>query len=262
VNLLRTYLQQSLILGLGRKEIFLPLQILQLNLLSARLIVHGGEFHCLASGHKNNYALIYLICTLFPLESSLVSSYNTLKGIIMIIGLGYKARVGKDTTAEYLVKTYNFAQESFAWPLKEYIGRQICGFNDRQLYGDLKEVIDPEWGMTPRQMLQLIGTDALRKVVHDDFWIIPMKRKIREHIKNNKSVVISDVRFPNEVKLIREFGGLVIRIDRTNPDKISGVEKHSSETELDVYTCWDHSFNNNGTFEELYSQVDGWIERI
>jgi hypothetical protein len=174
----------------------------------------------------------------------------------MIIGLGYQARAGKDTVASHLVNHHSFVQESFAFPLKEFVGRQICGFNDKQLYGAWKEVIDPEWGLTPRQMLQLIGTDALRKVVHDDFWVIPMKRKLKEHIRNERHVVISDVRFMNEIALIKKLGGTVVRIDRTNPDKISGFDKHSSETELDYYDGWDDVLENNRTLAELYTKVD------
>jgi hypothetical protein len=174
----------------------------------------------------------------------------------MIIGLGYKARTGKDTVANYLVNNFSFVQESFAYPLKEYIGKQICGFNDKQLHGAWKEMLDPEWGMTPRQMLQLIGTEALRKVVHDDFWVIPMKRKLKEHIRNERHVVISDVRFSNEVKLIQDLGGEVVRIDRNNPDKISGFEKHTSETELETFDGWDYVLDNNGTIEELYTKVN------
>ena len=177
----------------------------------------------------------------------------------MIIGLGFKARAGKDTVATHLVNNYLFTQESFAFPLKEFIGRQICGFNDKQLYGAWKETIDQEWGRTPRQMLQLIGTDALRKVVHDDFWVIPMKRKLKEHIRNNKNVVISDVRFLNEISLIKELGGIVIKIERHNPDKITG-EKHESEFELENYKFWDYILDNNETLDELYIHTDKMME--
>ena len=174
----------------------------------------------------------------------------------MIIGLGFKARVGKDTIAAHLVNKYGFVQESFAYPLKEYIGRQICGFNDKQLYGAWKETVDPEWGMTPRQMLQLIGTDALRKKVHDDFWVIPMKRKLQEHIRSERNVVISDVRFLNEIKMLKSLGGIIVRIDRDNPDKITGFEKHQSEVELESYNGWDDRIDNNGTIEDLCRKAE------
>lgn len=180
----------------------------------------------------------------------------------MIIGLGYKARAGKDTIASHLVGKYDFVQESFAYPLKEQIGRQIMGFNDKQLYGEWKEVLDPEWGRTPRQLLQLIGTDALRKVVHDDFWVIPMKRKLKEHTHNKRNVVISDVRFLNEINAIKALGGQIVRVDRDNPDQITGFAKHQSETELDNYEGWDQIITNNSTIEALYQAIDEHIKYV
>ena len=176
----------------------------------------------------------------------------------MIIGLGFKARSGKDTVAAHLVNNYAFVQESFAYPLKEYIGRQICGFNDKQLYGAWKESIDPEWGLTPRQMLQRIGTDALRNVVHPDFWVIPMRRKLKEHIRNDRHVVISDVRMMNEVDLIKGLGGFIVRVDRFDAAKITG-EKHSSETELDTFNDWDHTLYNDRELHDLYTDVDSMM---
>ncbi len=179
----------------------------------------------------------------------------------MIIGIGTQARSGKDTIAAYLVNNYSFVQESFAEPLKEYIGRHICGFGDKQLYGNWKETIDPEWGLTPRQMLQLIGTDALRDVVHKDFWVIPMRRKLKAHMKNNVSVVISDVRMENEAQLVKECGGILIKVERANKDKISGPQ-HKSELELEEYTLWDYVIDNNGTLEELYKNIDNVMTKL
>lgn len=178
----------------------------------------------------------------------------------MIIGVGFKARSGKDTIGEYLVKKYSFVQESFAYPLKEYIGRQICGFTDKQLYGDLKEVVDPIWGLAPRKMLQTIGTDALREVVNDNFWIIPMRRKIAEHQRNNRAVVVTDVRFPNEADFLKSMGAHLIRLDRDNLDFMSNRE-HSSEISLEEYSGWDDVVTNNSSLEELYLQVDKLLNK-
>ncbi len=179
----------------------------------------------------------------------------------MIIGLGFRARSGKDTVANYLVNNYQFVQESFAFPLKEYIGRNICGFTDKQLWGSWKEIVDPEWGKTPRQMLQLIGTEAMRNTVHKDFWIIPMRRKLKEHIKNGRNVVTSDLRFFNELSLIKEFGGITIRIDREKADIISSP-KHESELELETNTDWDYVLDNNHTLEQLYDGIKTIMENV
>ena len=63
----------------------------------------------------------------------------------MIIGVGCKARSGKDTVADYLIKKYGFKKTSMATSIKEGIGRGVFGFNDDQLYGDRKEIVDKFW---------------------------------------------------------------------------------------------------------------------
>lgn len=178
----------------------------------------------------------------------------------MIIGLGFLARVGKDSMASYIVEKYGYKQEVFADPIKENVGRDICGLNDEQLYGNLKEVLDNNWQLTPRQMFQLIG-DALRSI-HQDIFVVPVKRKLEEYIKNNTSVVVSDCRHLNEVKLIKQYGGVLIRIDKEHPDKIVGISNHITETELQNYDGWDYVIENNGTIEELYEKVDKIMKAV
>ena len=76
----------------------------------------------------------------------------------MIIGICGKKRCGKDTIADILVNTYNFTKYAFGDPIKE-IARIIFNFDEEQLYGDNKELIDERWGVSPRQFFQKFGTD-------------------------------------------------------------------------------------------------------
>ncbi len=82
-----------------------------------------------------------------------------------------------------------------------------------------------------RQMLQVIGTDCIRK--HNPDWHVNcMKRDIQKYVAEGKTVAVDDVRFPNERKLIEEFGGqcfFIVRPITTN------VSNHISETSL----TWD-----------------------
>lgn len=173
----------------------------------------------------------------------------------MIIGLGYAARSGKDTTAAYLCEKYGFIQEAFATPLKEYMGRDICGLTEKHLHGLWKEIVVPDYGMTARELLQKMG-DSMRVAVHSDFWIINMKRRIKTHKKNGDDlIVISDVRYINEAKMIKDLGGIMIRTNRENADKITNPE-HISENEMKNYTEWDHYLDNNGSYQGLYTQID------
>lgn len=172
----------------------------------------------------------------------------------MIIGLGYKARSGKDTIAEFLAREYHFHHTAFSHSLKE-AARVIFGLTDAQLYGDEKEKLDLFWDDSPRRILQLLGTECVRKGYRDDVWIKSVARRIfghREHAHGHW--VISDVRFPNEARAIQSWGGIVVRVDRDNRDSMANAA-HASELAMNSFTAWDDVIENHGTFEQLEEQV-------
>ena len=180
-----------------------------------------------------------------------------------IIGITGNKFTGKDTLGKYLEK-YNYKIMCFADPLKEVI-RTIFDFNDEQLYGELKDTIDTYWNVKPRTIMQFIGTDLFRhqmcNVVPDiktNIWIKVIKKRILDFWEKNpnQSIVLTDLRFPNEINMIKELNGCVIRIKRTiDKSEDDFVVVHESETYID--TCQvDFEFDNNGTKEELYKQFD------
>jgi hypothetical protein len=125
----------------------------------------------------------------------------------LIIGITGHKRHGKDTISDHLATKYGFVKESFAGPLKE-ICRTLFGFDDRQLHGDQKEVIDPNWKVTPRTVLQYVGTELFRKQMgkiipnlEERFWVRCMDQKLQGYPDDTK-IVLSDVRFPDEAKLV------------------------------------------------------------
>lgn len=66
--------------------------------------------------------------------------------------------------------------------------------------------------MTPRLLLQLMGTDGGRMSVHDNIWVNASFASWDS--KLNQRWIFTDVRFPNEVAGIKERGGIVINILR------------------------------------------------
>lgn len=166
----------------------------------------------------------------------------------MIVGLGYKAGSGKDTLADMLVERIGFTKIAFAEPLKE-AAKLLCGWDDRHVYGNLKEQVDPFWGFSPRTFLQRLGTDAVRNNIADDFWVKATLRKMKDSTKTK--FVVTDVRFPNEANAIREAGGRLFRLDR----ECAGAGNHASETALDGYQLWDGVIDNNGTLDDLWQQA-------
>jgi len=80
-----------------------------------------------------------------------------------IIGLIGIKRSGKDTFADYIVEKYGYEKYSFAGPLKDACKIMFC-LNNEQIDGNLKEVIDPRFGISPRHMFQFMGTEVMREL--------------------------------------------------------------------------------------------------
>lgn len=135
--------------------------------------------------------------------------------------------------------------------------------------------------MTPRKLLQLLGTACGRQIIHPNIWVnatmvdykeiynihninLESSRPLKDLIKGDyPNWIITDVRFPNEAKAITKRGGINIRIQRdinkypiVNGDGILNNynnSQHASETALDL-----HRFDyivNHGTIEALIEQV-------
>jgi hypothetical protein len=178
---------------------------------------------------------------------------------VTMIGFGHKRMRGKDEAAKYVVETFNgLRKDEFAYSLKEGIGRHVFGLTNEQLYGSLKHVIDPFWEMTPREILQKAGTDAMRRAFGDSVWVKTIMRRLQLF---KERPVISDVRFKSEANSIQYAGGVVIRIDRDIPLDPK-IDKHESETDLDDWNRWDYVIGNSGTLEEFHEKVHKIVERV
>lgn len=167
----------------------------------------------------------------------------------MIIGFGGRIGSGKSELAKICQKA-GFEKIYFALPLKQLVADLIHvkleEINDLKNvekdykfgkidyiflwkethipYETIEKEMSPVKFKTVRQLLQFIGTDLIRK--YNVNWHV---NKIREMIDPKKNYIIDDVRFPNELNLIRELGGDCWFIIRP---KIDNVSNHESETAL------------------------------
>jgi hypothetical protein len=141
----------------------------------------------------------------------------------MIIGIAGFQGSGKDTIADYLQNIYGFKRDSFAATLKDAVAA-VFGWDRDLLEGRTREsrawreTVDPWWAnrldmpnLTPRLVLQKWGTEVARKNWHDDTWIASLENKL---VKAHNDIVITDVRFPNEIAAVQRAGGVVIRVVR------------------------------------------------
>ena len=185
----------------------------------------------------------------------------------MLIGLLARRTYGKDTIADYLVENYGYKKVPLASPLKEAC-RVLFNFDDEQLYGSQKETIDPNWGIAPRQMFQYLGTDILRNDISrimpdikDNFWVNNIKIQYEKALEKdpNTRFIISDVRFQNEVDVIHQLGGKVVKIER-NLNINDTTDTHESEKSIDFINNYDILVENTGTLAELYIKTDELVE--
>lgn len=157
--------------------------------------------------------------------------------------------------------------KKFADKLKQ-IGHIMTGYPLEDFYSEEgKKKYMPEWGMTIRKFQTSLGTDAMTSHVHPDAWVLALFSTYRKgegyggyNIVDNKlspiypNWIITDVRFPNEVKAIKEKNGIIIRVDRPVAPCKNYEELHISETALDDYP-FDYRIKNDGTLEELVLKV-------
>ena len=199
----------------------------------------------------------------------------------MIIGICGLIGSGKDTAADYLVNFHEFKRESFAASLKDAVA-SVFGWNREMLEGRTKasrewrEQVDQWWAtrlniphLTPRWVLQYWGTDVLRGHFHDDIWIASVEHKVQQSRDN---IVITDCRFPNEIKGLKEQGAKIVWIQRgiiphwydiackANKGDTKAAQWlqdnniHASESSW-AGTKFDMTIDNNSSIDALYKQL-------
>jgi hypothetical protein len=176
-----------------------------------------------------------------------------------LIGLAGLAGCGKDTVALHLIKNYNFARIAFADPLKDAADIML-GYEAgtwKSLTPEYKNMLVPGKPYSWRQFWQKLGTEVGRNI-DPDIWLTTAAKKI-EAIRDLgfSGAVITDVRFENESKLIRELRGSIAHVYRIG----LATMDHASEKGIEIKTH-DFVLYNNGTIEELYRKVDKMMETL
>lgn len=183
----------------------------------------------------------------------------------MIIGLVGCKNSGKSTVANYLVQKYGFQEISFASVLKKVV-LDIFDLHPDQVYTQHgKETVDKNLNVSPRQLLQVVGTDLFRislkrylpdiNINYDSIWISKVHKQICQILTHNPyaNIVVSDVRFQNEADMIKDLNGVLFRISRH--DSQLNYDNHSSETEM-LGIPTDETIQNDATLLKLFLKID------
>jgi hypothetical protein len=184
----------------------------------------------------------------------------------VIIGLSGYARSGKDTAAAGM-DMWGFKRVAFADKLRDFLyllnpvvkPRYDRAFAPLVPDWRVQQVIDrfgwhgykeTAYGPEIRELLQRLGTECGRELISDTVWIDAALNNV-ELDDHYKSVVVTDVRFPNEAQAIKDRGGYVFRIERKG---VGPANDHPSEIALDNW-IFDCIIDNDGTPEELVTRV-------
>jgi Deoxynucleotide monophosphate kinase len=111
--------------------------------------------------------------------------------------------------------------------------------------------------VTVRRILQWWGTEY-RRAQDPDYWTRAWERKVAGYDLARVNVLVDDVRFLNELNVIRNLGGHLVRIDRSG---YAAGGNHASEISLDGFTGWDEVVLNNGTLAEFREKVAALAKR-
>lgn len=185
-----------------------------------------------------------------------------------LIGLGGKLRSGKDVVADHLVAEHGFVKVGMSDALHEAMlaidpwvthperpsgSQQLTRYSAliRRL-GYVEAKTNPE----VRRLLQKLGTEVGRNMIGVNTWANVMARKIDDHRGAGHPVVVTGIRFPNEIQMIEELGGQAVWIERPGAQApTEGTATHASENSVSEGD-FAYVIRNNTTLEALRGMAD------
>lgn len=181
-------------------------------------------------------------------------SHVTLKTLGKLVAISGRAGSGKSEVA-YACKLRGFFPLKFAAPLKamleafyEQVGLEKDEI-DARLEGRLKEEPDPYLnGATPRWAMQTLGSEWGRTLISTNLWTSALMRRATRYLDAGCDIVIDDLRFPNEERVVRSLGGVIIHVSRP------GVGPAEHESELFIPDA-DVVIDNDGDLQDFRRKV-------
>jgi hypothetical protein len=180
----------------------------------------------------------------------------------MIIGIGHRKGMGKDTFAKMLLDELNgnlgddifYYKESFADNVKEESYNMFCDYGLKsgeyyEQHRDEKEIVIPSLGKSPRDIYLLVG--AFYRSIDPRYWL----KQVAVH--KGQELIIPDLRYPNEMERIKALGGMTIKVINPRVD----VSHDEADDALDGYD-FDCVVENNGTLVDLREQAKIMVQCI
>lgn len=146
-----------------------------------------------------------------------------------VVGLLGKPGAGKDTVADAMVFQCQYTKLKFATPLYKIAGILLSEDWTQLIEWSQEEKAKPQerlGGKSLRDFLQHFGTDYMRNQYNDNIWLDILENDLKLYVNYDKDVVISDVRFPNEIALVNRYNGVNVYLER---DGAETNHKHVAE---------------------------------
>lgn len=186
-----------------------------------------------------------------------------MKELIMVTGF---KRAGKDTFGNYICENYGYKKAQpfacFKSSLKEWFD-----FSEEQMEGELKEVEDKRWGISPRELMQIFGTDLMKDCLSDlcpEYGKVTGRNIWSKVFRNwylkqpDGKYVVCDWRFPEEYNVISDLPNITrIKIIKDN----NSEDSHISESYVDSLHC-EYGILNWTTLQDFYDNIDMTMELI
>lgn len=158
------------------------------------------------------------------------------------------------------------SQEAIIWSNNAQTPKYRDGIRDNRLWPHDSIIEIQNIPITVRKFMQLVGTDAMRDVIHPKVWINALFADYKHGYEYNTggngepvwpNWILTDPRFPNELDEVKKHDGFILRLER-DIDRSGPEHQHESETALDNYP-FGYKIENNGTIEELIEKVKNFL---
>lgn len=184
----------------------------------------------------------------------------------LLIGLTSPAMgAGKSVVAQRLITEHGFMLVKFAGTLKAMIRTLLNDIAiddrsiERMIEGDLKEEPVDGLDVTPRRLMQSLGGEWGRDCVRKDLWVHIVRLKVQawQLIGGGRDIVIDDMRYPNELDLIHELGGVPVRIVRPGIADATGHQSEGALNDIPMDVIY-----NSASIQSLHEATDGLVKIV
>lgn len=194
--------------------------------------------------------------------------------LTVVVGIGGHLGAGKDEIADRLVAVHDFVKIGMSDPLAEalyilnpriYVGYESSeAVKQKFIAGQIyfyQEIIDDVGYVEAktisevRRWLQVLGTEVGRELIDKNVWVTAARKKISQLRAEGKSVVITGIRFPNELDMLKADGHISMYVFRPG----HGGDQHASENSISPDDFVYHVYNG-GNLQDLYNATDDFVD--